>query len=156
LVRAHASKSDDQILQELAQLPPLEDEDHPCWNEEEYWLSAAYPYIAFAQVARNRRLTSAIPVLLDRACFGDPGEIMRGLRHHLEAIVSPNWSVLAALCISAAQSSRLGTQLWAVDQLMVLDDARAKPIFEEASRSNEDEIRWRGEVGLKRLQSRAG
>ncbi|MBO0701004.1 MAG: HEAT repeat domain-containing protein, partial [Zavarzinella sp.] len=91
---------------------------------------------------------------LDRACYGDPGEMFRGLRHALEAIVNPRWSELADICLEAARSPRRGTRLWAIDQLTVLDDERARPVFEESVRSDTDEICRRAAIGLERLDRR--
>lgn len=151
LAAARESHSDSEVLAELAALPPLADEDDPCWEQDDYWRRVAYPYLALANIAAARRLRSAIPLLLDRACYGDPGEIMRGLRHNLEAIVATNWSELADACLEAARSTRLGTRLWAIDELTVLEDPRARPIFEEALRTAPEGIRWRAAAGLERL-----
>jgi hypothetical protein len=151
LVAARASRTGKEILAELAALPPLADEDDPCWAGKKYWQRVAYPYIALADVAAARRLRRAIKLLLDRACYGDPGEIMRGLRHGLEAIVTPDWSYLATVCLKAARSPRLGTRLWAIDELAILDDPRAKPVFEEAMRTAPERIREIAEIGLERL-----
>ena len=143
--------SDAEVLAALAALPALADETDPCWKADDYWEGVAYRYLGLADVACERRLRAAIPLLLDRACYGDPGEIMRGLRHNLEAIVEPEWDALADLCLAAAQSPRLGTRLWAIDQLLVLDDPRAEPVFRDAVRTGPEEIAWRAEVGLERL-----
>ena len=151
MAAARSSRTDDEILAELAALPPLADETDPCWASEDYWHRAAYPYLALVDVTATRRLRPAIKLLLDRACYGDPGEIMRGLRHGLEAIVAPDWPSLADICLDAARSTRLGTRLWALAELPVLEDPRAKPIFDEAVKNGPKEIRWRAEIGLKRL-----
>ena len=89
--------------------------------------------------------------LLDRACYGDPGEIMRGLRHTLEAIMDPDWTALADICMDAARSERPGTMLWAVAQLLVLDDERARPLLQKLQTSEREEIRWRAEAAIQRL-----
>ena len=130
-VTARQSRTDDEVLAELAALPPLADEGDRCWGEDEYWQGVVYPYLALTDIAAARRLRPAIRLLLDRACYGDPGEIMRGLRHCLEAIVNTKWSELTEICLEAVQSPRLGTRLWAIDELIVLDDTRAEPIFRE-------------------------
>ena len=83
LTEARVWLSDQAILQELASLTPLKDEDDPAWNDDRYWNSEAYRFLALANESYRRRLFPAIRMLLDRACFGDPGEIMRGLRHCL-------------------------------------------------------------------------
>jgi hypothetical protein len=138
------------VLGELAALPPLPDEDDSVWEQDATW-QEAYRFGALADVAAVRRLTPAVRLLLDRACYGDPGEMLRGLRHALEAIVNPRWSELADICLEAARSSRPGTRLWAIDQLSVLDDERARPVFEESVRSDPHEISWRAQIGLDRL-----
>ena len=83
LTEARVWLSDQAILQELASLTPLKDEDDPAWNDDRYWNSEAYRFLALANESYRRRLFPAIRMLLDRACFGVPGEIMRGLRHCL-------------------------------------------------------------------------
>jgi hypothetical protein len=153
MVAARASVSDADILAELSALSPLPDEDDPAWDDEATWQRANL-FVALADVAATRRLKPAIRLLLDRACYGDPGEIFRGLRHASEAIVNPQWSELTDICLEAARSARLGTQLWAIDQLAILDDERARPVFEEAIRSAPQEIKWRAEIGLDRLNDR--
>lgn len=153
LVAAYADRSDADVLADLAAIPPLADEDDPRWRTDAYW-QVAYRYVALGDIAASRRLTDAIVLLLERASYGDPGEIMRGLRHSLEAIVNPDWSALADICLAACRSSRPGTRLWAMDQLTVLDDPRAKPVFEEALDSARPDIRSVAEIGLHRLQKK--
>lgn len=151
MARSWLGRSDDEVLVALRAIPPLVDEDDPSWDRDEYWMTVAYPYLALADVVAERRLVPAIGLLLDRACFGDPGEIMRGLRHNLEAIVSRDWDVLTEICLVAARSARPGTRLWAIDELAVLDDPRARPIFEEALRCDSPDIRTLAQIGLERL-----
>jgi hypothetical protein len=151
MIAARETLSDEAILAELSALPPLADEDDRCWDQAQYWHEVAHPYLALAGLCARRRLLAAIPLLLERACFGDPGEIRRGLRHCLEATVAPDWSILADFCLRAAQSPRRGTRLWAIDQLVVLEDPRAAPLFERAQREEPEEISWRAAIGLERL-----
>ena len=154
LAEEQRGRSDQQILDALTALPPLADEDDACWDDSSYWTRVAYPYVALGDVARERRLRAAVRPLLDRACYGDPGEIMRGLRHVLEAIMQPDWSALADICIAAAASERRGTTLWAVEQLRVLDDERARPRLQTLAQSEHEPIRSAAEVALRRLDSR--
>jgi hypothetical protein len=151
MVAARSTHTDDEVLAELASLTPLADETDPCWDNDVYWHQSGYLYVALADIAAVRRLRPAIKMLLDRACYGDPGEIMRGLRHSLEAIVNPDWTLLADICLGAAQSPRLGTRLWAIHQLTVLEDPRAKPIFEEAIAKGREDVRNEAKRGLRRL-----
>jgi hypothetical protein len=150
LVATLSLKTDDELLSELSAMSPLLDESDPSWETDEYWQTANL-YLALAQIVASRKLRPAIKLLLDRAAYGDPNEIMRGLRHCLEAISSPDWSFLTDVCLEAAQSSRLGTKLWAIDELAILEDPRAKSTFEEAVKKEPEEIRWRAENGLNRL-----
>jgi hypothetical protein len=153
MVAARASLSDAEILSELAAFPPMPDENDPAWEQEDTWQEARR-YVALSDIAASRRLKPAIRLLMDRACYGDPGEMFRGLRHAFEGIVNPNWSELTDICLDASRSSRRGTRLWAIDQLTVLEDERARPVFEDSIRSDPEEIRWRSEVGIERLDKK--
>jgi hypothetical protein len=140
--------SDKKILAELATIPPLADEDDPCWGREEYWHRVAYPYLALWNIAAARRLRAAIPLMLERACFGDPGEIMRNLCHALEAIVKPKWSQLTAPCVAALKSPRAGTRLWAAHELQRVRDPTAIPALVEAVRDEVKEVREWAQAAL--------
>jgi hypothetical protein len=77
--------------------------------------------------------------------------MMRGLRHALERIFDPDWAALADVCIELSTSKRPGTRLWAIHQLMILDDPRARPVFVSALHDEMGEIRNIAAVGLQRL-----
>jgi hypothetical protein len=143
--------SDVEFLTRLQALPALSDEDDPAWSSEDYWQRVAYPYLAFADVAAERKLRQAVRPLLERACYGDPGEIMRGLRHPLEAIFNPDWTALADEYLAIARGERLGTRMWAIAGLAVVDDPRAAPIFEASVREDPADISSYAQFGLKRL-----
>lgn len=147
---AFGRTSDEDVLTALAALAPLPDESSIEWDNYDTW-DRANQFVAFADLAAARRLKPAISLLLERACFGDPGEMMRGLRHSLEAIVAPDWRSLATICIQCATSLRPGTQLWSLDQLTGLEDSRARGVFEAASASEFAEIRDVAALGLSRL-----
>jgi hypothetical protein len=148
MAAARTRLSDKKVLAELTAVPPLADEDDPCWAGEEYWHQVAYPYLALWNVAAERRLRAAIPLILERACFGDPGEIMRNLCHALEAIVNPNWSELTGPCVAALKSPRAGTRLWAAHQLQRLRDPAATPALEEAAQDEVEAVRESAEAAL--------
>ncbi|MBL9014570.1 MAG: hypothetical protein JNL83_10365 [Myxococcales bacterium] len=151
LALRYAHSSDPQIVAALGALPALRDEDDPAWDDEVYWSGVAFPYLALAQVAAARRLWPAIRLLLDRAAFGDPGETMRGLRSSLEAIAGDDLDSLAEACLAAIATGRPGTVLWAAEQLLVLDDPRAYPVFEQLRHSEHARIRDVAEAGIARL-----
>lgn len=141
LAAGYAAQTDAELLDELARIPPLADEDDPCWNDDAYWDSVAYPYLALWEIAARRRLRATIPLILDRACYGDPGEIMRGLCHALEAIVRPEFSALTEPCIAALASRRAGTRMWAAFELVRLRDPAALPALEQATRDEVPDVR---------------
>jgi hypothetical protein len=151
LLQELSELSDEQIIAKVESVRALADEDDPVWSKEEYWHDTAEVYLALSDVCAKRRLRASIPLLLERASYGDPGEIMRGLRHRLEAIVAPDWTCLADICLELAHSPRKGTRLWAINQLAILDDPRAKPLFERASETEPSWIAEAAAVGLARL-----
>lgn len=130
---------DGAVLQDLAALPPLADE--AALNGPTGDWSDVYRFVALAEVCAERRLRAAVPLLLDRAAFGDPGETMRGLRHHLEQIAGPDWDFLADACLHALRSPRPGTRLWAAEQLAVLQIDRTVEALQAALEDPEDEVR---------------
>jgi hypothetical protein len=150
LVAERATWSDDDVIAEIEQLPPLADEGDPIWEDKAYW-RVAYRFVGLSDVAAQRRLRPAVRLLLERACNGDPGEMMRGLRHASEYIFNPDWAALADVCMELAASQRTGTRLWAIDQLMILDDPRARQVFDNALHDDNEEIRSIAAVGLERL-----
>lgn len=141
MAAARTRFSDKKVLAELAAIPPLADEGDSCWASDEYWQQVAYPYLALWNNAAERRLWTAIPLMLDRACFGDPGEIMRNLFHALEAIVDPDWSALTEPCVAALKSQRAGTRLWAARELQRIRDPSALPWLQAAQDDDVESVR---------------
>lgn len=151
LVTEREKRSDCEVLSEIEDFPPLADESDPVWDECRFWTDFAYRYVALSDLAAIRKLRPAVRLLLERACNGDPGEKMRELRHCFKAIFGPDRAALADVCIALCRSDRQGTRWWAMDQLVVLDDPRAKPVFEHALADENEEVRRLAAVGLKRL-----
>jgi hypothetical protein len=151
VVAAMAATSDEKVLADLAAVEPLPDECDSRWSDDAFWSTVAYRFLGLAEVAALRKLRPAVHLILERACYGDPGATMRGLRHTFEAIYTPDWKSLADEYLALARAPRLGTRLWAIDSLTVVDDPRAIPAFEESVREDPEKIRWRAEIGLKRL-----
>lgn len=151
LFAERANRSDAEVLEEIVQLPALADEDDPVWDGESYWHDIAYLFVALSDVAAARKLRPAVRLLLERACNGDPGEMMRGLRHALERAFDPDWPAFADVCMELCASKRPGTRMWAINQLMILDDPRARQVFERALHDEINEVRNVAAIGLKRL-----
>jgi hypothetical protein len=124
------------------------------WNDEAFWFTAAYRFLGLSEVARLRKLRRAVRLILERACYGDPGETMRGLRHVFEEIYNPDWTLLADEYLVCARSDRLGTRMLAIAGLMILDDTRAVSVFEASLREDPKEITDFAMTGLERLQRR--
>ena len=125
LIEQRKTWTDEAILDELRALSVLPDEDDPLWNEDATWRDHFDVYDALSKIAAERKLRPAVLLLLERSSYGDPYEIMRGLRHTLEGIVNPDWQVLADLCMQAANYPQNGARLWAVRELGVLRDRRS-------------------------------
>jgi hypothetical protein len=146
-----ASASDAEVVAALAAFDPLPDESDPKWNDDAFWFGVAYRFLGLGQVARLRKLRPAVRLILERACYGDPGETMRGLRHVFEGIYNPEWSMLANEYLALARAKRLGTRMWAIAGLMVVDDPRAVPVFEASVREDPEDISSYARIGLERL-----
>jgi hypothetical protein len=131
--------SDEQLLLELRRLPVLPDELAEDWRSDETW-GVARRYVALGDVAAERKLRSAVRLLLERASYGDRGEMMRGLRHVLEAIATPDWSFLAKAYVDALSLPHRGARLWAVAGLGVLRDASTMPVLLQALRDPAVEV----------------
>jgi hypothetical protein len=99
---------------------------------------------ALADVAAQRKLTSAVVPLLEKASYGDPGEMMRGLRHQLEAIVAPDWQRLVHICLGLSKHPHRGTRLWSIHQLGVLQEAETLDYLAEALNDSADLVRLEG------------
>lgn len=151
VVNEMSSASDNEVLAALAAMEPLPDEYASAWDEESFWTNVAYRFLGLAKVAGQRKLRPAIRLILERASYGDPGESMRSLRHVFEEICNPDWVSLANEYFALARAKRLGTRLWAIASLTVVDDPRAVPVFEASLKEDPEDIRFWAEIGLKRL-----
>ena len=147
--------SDADFLQVLERFPVLAPEDSPLWDEAEYWNDGLYQFLALAEESARRRLEAAIPLLLDRTTVFDQDSDLEGLRHCFEEIMTPRWTDLADICLEKARSDRAGARKWSLYQLTVLDDVRAKGIFESALQDSEPDIRGIARIGLERLAHKA-
>jgi HEAT repeats len=140
LYRERLNHQEQDILKELSELPILPDEEDEAWNDDQTWRQA-YLYVALADVAAQRKLTSAVVPLLEKASYGDPGEMMRGLRNQLEAIVAPDWKKLAHICSSLSKHPQKGTRLWSVHQLGILQEPEVLDYLTDALSDPADLVR---------------
>lgn len=122
LVNEREARSDTEILAELRALEPLPPEASAAWRDDATW-SRAYLVVALGDLVAERRLREGVAAILSCMCLGDPGEMMRGMRHSLEAAVDQDWSFLARVCSDAARSDRAGARYWATAELGILRDA---------------------------------
>lgn len=152
VVQQLATSSDDQVLSALAAIKPLPDESDLQWDDEPFWYMIAYRFLGVAAAARERKLRSAVRLILERAAYGDPGERMHGLRHVFDDIFAPEWPLLADEYLALARAERLGTRMWAIASLMVLDDPRAVSVFTTSLREDPEDISHFARIGLERLR----
>ena len=155
LMDALADTPADQLLTQLAETEPLPDEDDPAWDDDQFWIDAALPFDALARVACTRKLLEAVPLILDKMCYGDPGETMRPVCHGFEYIVNPDWEKLFPHYSKATESARRGTRLWSLFCLARLRSEQARPIFERCLTDSDDQVRCEAERGLRMLDNTA-
>lgn len=134
--------TDDEILAELTALPIVPDAyldlshdwfgaHNPAWDDETVLYNTSL-YLALADQVRDRKLRAGVPLLLERAQYGDWHEIMRGLRHRLEATYDLDMDALADVCIAIMKSPNRGARLWAARELGVLRLEKSFPTLVEA------------------------
>ena len=153
LMDALADTPDDHLLARLTETEPLPDEDDPRWDDLQFWIDVANPFEALTRVACSRKLLSAVPLILERMCFGDPGETMRPVCHGFEHIVNPDWNKLFPLYAKATESSRRGTRMWALFCLARLRSEDARRIFDRCLTDEDDNVRSEAERGLRMLDT---
>ena len=124
------ARSDAEVLAELRSFVALPDASDSAWSLDGAW-DQAHLLTALAKIVAERKLESGIALVLDKMCYGDPGELMRSLRHFLEAAISPHWDRLTQICVSRATSDRVGTRYWAIAELGTLRDPTALPVILE-------------------------
>jgi hypothetical protein len=137
LYEQFSSLNDDELIAKITALPVLPDEDHPLWDNDATWEEHGHVYVALLDLAAERKLLSTISLFLERSCYGDPGEMMRGIHHSFEYMVNPDWDALAKICIEMAQHPLRGARLWSIEQLGRLRiastiDAVIKALTDEA------------------------
>lgn len=96
-----------------------------CWDWDDriqpaapdVWKRAA-EYRAFLELAAQRRLSQAIPLLLQRAPFGDPGEYFRdAFQDCLICAAGTGQDWLFRACSVELNSPRDGTRQWALETI---------------------------------------
>jgi hypothetical protein len=148
LIGARATWSDEEILAEFAAIPVLDEASAS--SEEAFWDQATL-YLALTEISAVRKLRPAAKLILEKAEPGDPGSIMRGIRHALERIYEPDWPGLAEVCIEAFHSKFAGAKVWGFQELTVLEVPSARRVFEEVLRGDDDDSKETAAQGLVRL-----
>jgi hypothetical protein len=150
LVQMRKKWSNEQILTELASLEPLPDEfaeneegfkiDSEWDNEEtcEKALNLAYLFVAHCDIAVYRQIELSVPLLLERACYGEVGELLRGIDKAFYHIVNQDLNKLSRYCIAAFSSPRKGTRMWAVRTLFWMRKDNISGVTEVLKLANKD------------------
>jgi hypothetical protein len=148
LMEARAAWTDAEILAEFEALAPLD--ESTAVSEDAFWQHATM-YLALTEICAVRQLKPGARLILEKAEFGDPGSIMRGIRHALERIYNPDWAGLAQVCIAAFKTGRPGTQRWAMSELRILEQPFARPVFEDVLQRRDVEYVSDAEQGIAQL-----
>jgi hypothetical protein len=148
LMEARSERSDAEILAEFEVLAPLD--ERTATSEDAFWVHATV-YLALAEICAVRRLKPGARLILEKAERGDPGSIMRGMRHALERIYDPDWAGLAEVCIDAFNTGLPGARVWAMSELRILDQPFARPFFEDVLQRNDIEFVSDAGQGIARL-----
>jgi hypothetical protein len=148
LMAARASRSDAEILAEFEAIAPLDETN--ATSEEVFWTQANL-YLALSEICAVRRLKAGARLILEKGDDGDPGSIMRGMRHALERIYDPDWAGLAQVCIDAFKTGIPGAKVWGMSELRILDQPFARPLFEEILQTKDVEYVSDAEQGIARL-----
>jgi hypothetical protein len=126
LVETRRKWSQRKILAEIAALQPLPRESSPEWKDAATWARAQL-VVALGDVIASRHLAAGVGPLLGKMCLGDPGEMMRGMRHSFEHAVKKDWQRLAAICEAACDSPHDGARYWATQELALLEEPSSLP-----------------------------
>jgi hypothetical protein len=148
LMKARTTYTDAEILAEFESIPPLDERTAP--SEEDFWKQAPL-YLALSEICAVRRLKAGARLILEKGDQGDPGSIMRGMRHALERIFDPDWAALAQVCIDAFNTGIPGAKTWAMSELRILEQPFARPLFEDILKRNDVEYVSDAIDGLARL-----
>jgi hypothetical protein len=150
MMEERASRSDAEILKEFEALAPLD--ERTAASEDAFWDQATM-YLALTEMCAVRKLKPGARLILEKAEFGDPGSIMRGIRHSLERIYDPDWAGLAQVCVDAFKTGRPGTQRWAISELAILEQPFARPVFEDILQRDDIEYVTDAIRGIARLDN---
>jgi hypothetical protein len=148
LIAVRSARSDAEVLAEFEAMPPLDETS--ATSEDVFWKQATL-YLALSEICAVRRLKAGARLILEKGDDGDPGSIMRGMRHALERIYNPDWAGLAQVCIDAFKSGLPGAKVWAMSELRILEQPFARPLFEDILQRKDIEYVSDAEQGIARL-----
>jgi hypothetical protein len=167
-INLRSNWSDEAILAEIEALPVLPDEyneqsDIPL--DDSHWLEPETDrlltrYLALVDIVRNRKLRTGVPLLMERASYGDMGETMRGVWGALSSVFGPDEATWNDLCFQMAQSPHRGVRLWMMQEIGCIDDARSLSVLinglhDPSPRMREWAIGWIGILCKNMPQTRA-
>lgn len=150
--------TDAELLEAIRRFEALPDEDDTCWDWDDRTQSAApaiwkraAEYRAFLELAAERGLSEAIPLLLQRAPFGDPGEYFRdALQDCLVFAAGTDRNCLFNACSAELNSPRNGTRQWALET--IYRAANSANVAGDVKRTTMDAVRMASDKEEQRLQ----
>jgi hypothetical protein len=151
LIEEYHKLSDAEVLARLVALPTLPEEENAAWDNDNFWREVAEPYLVLGDVIATRKLKSGVKPLLERACYGDPGEIMRGLCHTLEKAVDGDSEYLLQVCLEATKHLNPGARLWAVHEIGRIRKATVLDVLENALHDEKELVREQAKVAIEKV-----
>lgn len=129
-----ANWSDEAILADSQALPVLADEydeqsgkprDDSHWGDPEIY-GQLTRYLALVDIVSERKLRAAVPLLMERASYGDMGESMRNVWGALASVYDDE-ATWDDLCFQMAESPYRGVRLWMMLIIGCTEDDRSLP-----------------------------
>lgn len=86
-------------------------------------------YLALVAIVRDRKLRAGVPLLMERASYGDMGESMRRVWGSLSSVFDSDRATWNDLCFRMVQSPHRGVRLWMIQEISCIADERSLSVI---------------------------
>jgi hypothetical protein len=76
-------------------------------------------------IVQDRKMRPGVPLLMERASYGDMGETMRGVWGALRSVFDSHDTTWNDLCFQMAQSPHRGVRLWMMQEISCIANERS-------------------------------